>query len=237
MEIRGIEIRSALVIYAHADDAEYGVAGTVASWVRQGVEVTYCMVTNGASGSNEREMTRERLTQIRAAEQQAACDVLGVARLIQLGFEDGYVEPTLETRKAITRVVRQARPDVIVTPHDPRLRIMQNTYINHPDHIAVGECVLRAMNADASAGLMFPELWREEEVAPWQPKAVLLAQFVGGETLVDITETLDVKVKALACHVSQGGANGEGFVRQVASELGSRLGVPAAEAFDLITTV
>lgn len=234
MEFHGIEVSRALVIYAHADDAEYGLAGTVASWVDQGVEVTYCMVTNGSSGSNDKDMTRERLAEIRAAEQAAACEVLGVKELIQLGFEDGYVEPNIETRKAITRVVRQVRPDIVLTPHDPRQRVMANIYVNHPDHIAVGECVLRAMNADASAGLMFPDLWREEGLEPWKPKAVMLAHFMGGDTLVDISATIDRKIKALACHVSQGGADGGGFARQAAAGLGIRAGSAAAEAFDFI---
>lgn len=234
MEFQGIEIASALVVYAHADDAEYGLAGTVAAWARQGVAVTYCMVTNGASGSSDRDMTRARLTEIRAREQQDACDVLGVKELIQLGYEDGYLEVNLDLRKAITRVVRQVRPDIVLTPHDPRQRILSNIYINHNDHLAVGECVLRAMNADASAGLMFPELWREEDLEPFKPKALMMAHFLEGDTFVDISETIDVKVDALGKHVSQGGADGAGFVRQAAAGLGVRAGTAAAEAFDLI---
>lgn len=234
MEFHGIEVTSALVIHAHADDAEYAVAGTVAAWARQGVAVTYCMVTNGASGSSDKDMTRERLTEIRAAEQQAACDVLGVKGLLQLGFEDGYLEPNLQLREAIARVVRQVRPDVVMTPHDPRQRVLGNIYLNHPDHVAVGEVVMRAMNPDASSGLMFPDLWRVEGLEPYLPKALLIAHFMEGDTLVDIADTLETKIEALSCHVSQNGAGGAGFARQAAAGLGIRAGSAAAEAFDLI---
>ncbi|MDO8562281.1 MAG: PIG-L family deacetylase, partial [Candidatus Limnocylindria bacterium] len=91
-----LEIERAMVVYAHPDDAEFGVSGTVATWARAGVDVTYCMVTNGASGSQDETMTRERLRDIRRAEQEAAAKILGVRRVVGLEFEDGYLEPTLE---------------------------------------------------------------------------------------------------------------------------------------------
>jgi len=193
-----------MVIYAHPDDAEFGASGTIASWTKQGVEVTYVLCTNGASGSSDPEMTREKLAAIRIVEQQAAADVLGVARVVPLGFEDGYLYPTPELRKAVAREIRRYKPDVIITPHDPAMRTFQTFYINHPDHIAVGEAVYRAVNPDASSGLMFPELWADEGLAPYLAKLLLVSTF--SETApvrVDISDTIEQKVQALLCHQTQ----------------------------------
>lgn len=231
----GLEINTALVIYAHPDDAEYGAAGTVAAWVKQGVEVRYVLCSNGASGSSDPEMTRERLQGIRLEEQQAAADVLGVTEVIPLGFEDGYLYPTPELRKAVSREIRRHKPDVIITPHDPAMRTAMTFYLNHPDHIAVGEVVYRAINPDASSGLMFPELWREEGLAPHLPKALLVSNFIEGTTYIDISDTLETKVQALLCHRSQlaDPDSGSGFVRERAKAIGEKAGFPAAEAFTL----
>jgi LmbE family N-acetylglucosaminyl deacetylase len=202
MKFEGIDLNSVMVIYAHPDDAEFGSSGTVAKWVREGVEVTYVLVTNGASGSSDPEMTRERLTEIRAKEQRNAADILGVKDVVMLGFEDGYLYPDLELRKAVAREIRKGMPDVVIS-QDPTSRYWAPSYINHPDHIAVGEVVMRSINPDASSGLMFPELWKEEGLAPHKPKALLLFTFSDPEVFVDISDTMDLKVKALEAHECQ----------------------------------
>jgi LmbE family N-acetylglucosaminyl deacetylase len=229
-----LEIERALVIYAHADDAEFSVAGTVAKWIRAGVEMTYCMVTNGASGSQDPKMDRPRLREIRLAEQREAARILGVKEVVFLDFEDGYLEPTLEVRRAVTRQIRRLRPDAIITL-DPTLRFGGNFYVNHPDHIAVGEVVLRAINPDASTRLMFPELWRDEHLEPHKPKALFLMSFTQGDATVDITETMEIKLEALRAHRSQlDQPDFERLVRDFAGAIGRRAGVEYAEAFRLI---
>jgi LmbE family N-acetylglucosaminyl deacetylase len=164
-----------------------------------------------------------------------AAGVLGVAEVVPLGFEDGYLSPSLELRKAVTREIRRRRPDAIITPHDPDVRTYQQLYLNHPDHIAVGEVVYRAFNPDASSGLMFPELWREESLAPHLPKALFVSNFMDGSTYVDITDTFDLKTQALARHRSQLSDPEEaaGFVRERAEAIGEKAGVKYAEAFNL----
>jgi len=204
MDFEGYDLKRVMVIYAHPDDAEFGSSGTVAKWAREGVEITYVLVTNGASGSSDPEMTRERLAKIRSREQRNAADILGVHNLVELGFEDGYLYPTLELRKAIAREIRRGTPDLIIS-QDPTSRYWQPGYINHPDHIAVGEVVMRSINPDASSGLMFPELWKEEGFAPHKPKALLLFTFTDPDIFVDITGTIDLKVKALEAHECQVG--------------------------------
>jgi LmbE family N-acetylglucosaminyl deacetylase len=235
-----LEIESAMVIFAHPDDAEWLCGGTTARWVSEGVAVTYVLVTNGASGETPKieGMTRERLTQLRAQEQRRAAAVLGVTDIVMLGFEDGYLEPNVELRRAIAREVRRARPDVVLTM-DPTIRIVEDLYLNHPDHIALGEVVLRAVNPDASSRLMFPELERDEGLAKHLPKAVFLSTFFSGQAYVDISSTFDRKLEALMCHASQiddpdGFAS---FVREQYKGIGQKAGVEYAEAFRVIRTL
>lgn len=227
-----LEIDSAMVIFAHPDDAEWTCGGTIAKWAREGVECTYVLVTNGGSGTQDVTMTRERLTEIRYREQQEAADVLGVKNLVKLGFEDGYLYPDLDLRRAIAREIRRFRPDVVIT-QDPRARTVADFYINHPDHIAVGECVFRSMNPDASSALMFPELLHDEGLEQHLPKALFLGAFLEGTTFVDVSDTFELKIEALLKHASQmdepdGVAQ---WARERFKQLGERAGFTYAEGF------
>ncbi|MFP5223942.1 MAG: PIG-L deacetylase family protein [Actinomycetota bacterium] len=230
--LEDVLVDRAMAIFAHPDDAEFGNAGLAATWADQGVEWTYVLATNGASGSSDPDMSRERLTELRYAEQRAACDVLGVKHLVTLGFEDGELYPTLELREAVAREIRRAKPDVIVTS-DPTVRFAMEAYVNHPDHIAIGEVVCRSINPDASSGLMFQHLRRDEGLEPHLPKVLLLQAFEGGDFVVDIAGALDRKLEALGCHESQHDDR-QGVQDMVVgwcAKLGESIGSPAAEAF------
>ena len=229
---KDLEIERAMVIYAHPDDAEFSVAGTIAKWAKAGVEVTYCMVTNGASGSQDPKMTRAKLRDIRYAEQRKAAKVLGVKHVVFLGYEDGYLYPTLEVRRDVARQVRIHKPDVILAM-DPQFRVADE-YVNHPDHIAAGEVALRTINPDASTRQMFPELWQDEKLAPHKPKALFLETFGDGGTVVDISDTMDTKIKALLLHKSQLGPEAEGFVRDWNKRTGKAAGYKFGESFKVI---
>ncbi|MFC2023843.1 PIG-L deacetylase family protein, partial [Chloroflexota bacterium] len=126
---------SAMVIVAHPDDAEFTVAGTVAAWVEAGCQVTYVVCTDGNAGSHEPGMTREKLAEIRRAEQRAACGALGVGEVVFLGYDDGQLVPSLELRRDLVRVIRKYKPEVVITG-DPTRLFSGNGYINHPDHRA-----------------------------------------------------------------------------------------------------
>lgn len=229
---KDLDIERAMVIYAHPDDAEFSVAGTIAKWAKAGVEVTYCMVTNGASGSQDPKMTRAKLRDTRYAEQRQAAKVLGVKHVVFLGYEDGYLYPTLEVRKDVARQVRIHKPDVILAM-DPQFRV-SDEYINHPDHIAAGEVALRTINPDASTRQMFPELWRDEKLEPHKPKALFLETFGDGGTVIDITDTMETKIKALLLHRSQLGPEAEGFVRDWNKRTGKPKGYKFGESFRVI---
>jgi LmbE family N-acetylglucosaminyl deacetylase len=110
-----------LVISPHPDDAEYGVAGTVARWTREGKKVIYVVCTNGDKGSSNPDMKPEDLVEIRKKEQLAAADVLGVSEVIFLGLRDQGLEETPQFRKQIVRLIRQYRPEIVVSA-DPYRR-------------------------------------------------------------------------------------------------------------------
>lgn len=217
-----------LVLFAHPDDAEYMCGGTVAAWVGEGTEVHYVCVTDGSAGSNEAGVTRDQVRPIREREQRAAAEVLGVSSVTFLGYTDGEVQVTLGLRRDMTREVRRLRPDVIVAPDPSRLWVGRG-YINHADHRAVGEAALCAVMPDAPTRLQFPELL-EEGLEPFEvPNLWLAAE--EPDTYVDIAKTIDRKIAALACHVSQNGAESERWVRERAREWGERAGMEYAEAF------
>ncbi len=229
-----MRFRRALVVFAHPDDAEYMCGGTVALWARQGTEVHYCVITDGSAGSNEPGATREELAVVREREQRAAAAVLGVTDLAFLGFRDGELEVTLETRRAVTRVVRRVRPEVIVAP-DPSRLWSGSGYVNHWDHKQAGTLALCAVMPDSPTRLQFPELL-DEGLEPFDvPNLWLVAE--EADTYVDITTTIDTKIAALAEHRSQQGEAGAPWVRERARELGERGGVEYAEAFKTFTFV
>jgi LmbE family N-acetylglucosaminyl deacetylase len=222
----------AMVVFAHPDDAEFGTAGTIAAWTRAGTEVAYVSVTDGSAGSNEPGSDRDELARIREAEQRAACEVLGVKDVSFLGWRDGYVEVTLDLRKAITREVRRFRPDVLIAPDPVRFWDDERTYINHADHRAVGIACLNVVNPDAPTRPQFPEL-QDEGLQPFEIANLWIGAFGGDvDTFVDITDTIEAKIEALQCHRSQIHDWPVGdWVRARAKDRGALAGVDYAESF------
>jgi LmbE family N-acetylglucosaminyl deacetylase len=219
---------SALVMFAHPDDAEFMCGGTIAKWTRAGCEVHYVVCTDGSAGSNEPGANRADVAPIREREQRAAAEVLGVASVTFLGQTDGLLEVTPETRKLVTREVRRLRPEVLVAPDPSRLWSGQG-YINHWDHKQAGLLALTAVMPDAPTRVMFQEL-EQEGIEPFEvPNLWLVAN--EPDTYVDITETIDTKIAALAQHVSEEGEAAAPCVRERARTVGEEAGVEYAEAF------
>ena len=227
-----LEVKRAMAIYAHPDDAEFGLAGTAAKWAKAGVEFIYCMVTNGASGSQDPEMTRARLRDIRLAEQREAARILGVKEVVFLDFEDGYLEPTIDVRRAVARQIRIHRPDVIFTM-DPTMRY-GGGYVNHPDHIAAAEVVMRSINPDASTRQMLPELWQNEHLEPHKPKALFLMAFGEPDVVVDVSDVVELKLEALRAHRSQIEPESLEFVKGWMREAGRKKRYAYAEGFKVL---
>jgi len=202
--------RSAMVVVAHPDDAEFMVAGTVARWAARGAEVTYVIITNGNKGSDDPEMTPSKLAEIREKEQRAAGRILGVKNFEFLGYEDGYLEPTLDVRRDITRVIRKYKPQVVMT-FDPDIRFYGGSYPNHPDHRAAGSATIDAIFPSARDRLTFPELLADG-LEPHKVEQLWMAAADEANAVVDITDTLELKKKALLAHPSQLGEDITEFV-------------------------
>jgi LmbE family N-acetylglucosaminyl deacetylase len=223
--------KRALIISAHPDDIEFVVAGTAAKWVQAGADVQYVVATSGDAGSHQPGITREELACIREQEQRTAAQVAGVDQVVFLGYPDGEVEPTMALRRDLVREIRRFKPDTVVC-YDPTRLFVEDRYINHPDHRAVGQAALDAVAPAAAMPLVFEEL-REEGLEPHRVKQVLVASTMEPNTWIDITDTIDLKIEALRQHASQfpDGWDPEKMLREWASENGKEVGFPYAEAY------
>ncbi|MEV7005622.1 PIG-L deacetylase family protein [Streptosporangium sp. NPDC051022] len=233
------EISRVLVVTAHPDDVDFAAAGSIARFTDQGTEVTYCVVTDGDAGGFDRTLDNDGMAELRRSEQVNAAKAVGVTDVRFLGHRDGTVVPSLDLRRDIARVIRQVRPDLVIT-HTPE-RNYRFVAPSHPDHRAVGGATLDAVYPDARNPYAFPSLLLEEGLEAWTVREVWLN---GGQTpdhYVDITGTIDRKISALRAHTSQVShlENPEAFVRgrfaQIAAEAGLGEG-RYAEAFQRVLT-
>jgi LmbE family N-acetylglucosaminyl deacetylase len=191
-----------LVILAHPDDPEFFCGGTVARWVAEGRQVHYCLLTRGDKGADEPGVDPAGLADRRVAEQQAACRVLGVSQVIFFDYPDGYLVPDLEARRRVVRVIRQIRPQIVITC-DPANYFPSDYYINHPDHRAAGQIALEAVFPAAGSALFFPELLGEDGLQPHKVGEVYIAGALQPNTTVDVSDYFEVKLRALQEHASQ----------------------------------
>lgn len=215
--------RSALVIVAHPDDAEFTMAGTVATWSSAGCAVHYCLCTDGNAGSHEPGMTRERLAEIRRREQRAACDRLGVASVTFLGHDDGQLVADLALRRELVEIIRAIRPEAVIAQDPTRLFISEG-YINHPDHRAAGQAALDAVAPACEMPLLWPELG-----APHRVRWVYVWGHAQPNVWVDTSLAMETKVAALREHVSQLGDHDPGPMMR---EWGQQSAAMAGEGFE-----
>lgn len=223
---------------AHPDDVDFGSAGTVAAWVKQGIEVSYCLVTDGDAGGFDHDVPRAEIAGIRRTEQTAAAEEVGVTDLTFLGYPDGRLVPSLELRRDISRVIRQKRPDRVICQSPERN--YARLFASHPDHLAAGEATLCAVYPDARNPFTFTELM-DEGHEPWHVREVWMGAMQNPNRYVDITDTVELKLAALRCHQSQhpdAGATME-RVRQWVTMTAKAAGLPdgsAAEGYFVIET-
>jgi LmbE family N-acetylglucosaminyl deacetylase len=214
-----------LVVVAHPDDIVFGFAGTVATLTDAGTEVSYCLVTSGDAGGFDDGIPREEMPLMREAEQREAAKRVGVTDLHFLRFPDGRVQPDLELRKAIARVIRQVRPDVVACQSPERG--WDSIYRSHPDHIATGEATMCAVYPDARNPYAYPEL-REEEGLEAHSVPEVWVMGLEPARYIDVTDAFDVKLDALRAHVSQTGHMDdlEGRIREWMTGSAERAGFP-----------
>ena len=225
------DIQRVMVVTAHPDDSEFGAGGTIGKLAREGRDVVYVIVTNGNKGSSDRTMTVERLAAIRQDEQRNAARTLGVEHVEFLGYEDGEVEDTRHLRRDVTRQIRRWRPALVITMNPHR---SYNLGASHRDHRIVAGVALDCVYPLARDHMAFPELMPEYE--PHKVGEVYVMQWENPQLVVDISDTIDLKLKALSCHASQFSdfAGVEKRVRERSASLGQSAGHAYAEAFDRI---
>ena len=228
-----------LVVAAHPDDIDFSAAGTIATWTEAGIEVTYCVVTDGDAGGFDEDFPRAEMPALRRAEQTAAAKCVGVHDVRFLGYPDGRVEPSLDLRRDLARVIRQVRPGRLVCPSPERnyLRVAAG----HPDHRAVGSAALDAVYPDARNPFAFPELREAEGLAAWAVREVWIAGGPAPNHYVDVTATFPRKIAALRAHESQTThmADLEDRLRLVLGRAAAQAGLPEghlAEAFQILDT-
>ena len=194
------EIQRALAVMAHPDDVDFSAAGLVAQLTDAGAEVTYCLVTDGQAGGFDQTIERITMASIRREEQTKAAAEVGVSDLIFLGRMDGEVTFDLTLRHDITRVIRQVRPQIVIT-HPPDINVA-SVYGSHADHVATGQATWAAVYPDSRNPFAFPELLTSG-YEPWVVEEIWIIHHPDANLTLDITEQFERKMRALRCHVSQ----------------------------------
>ncbi len=209
------------VVVAHPDDAEFGCAGTVARWVQEGHTLIYVLLTSGNQGGEDPEIAPETLAATREAEQLAACAILGVSETIFLRLPDGSLTPDLATRKLLVRTLRTIKPDVVVSM-DPSFLWADQGYINHPDHRAAGQVTLDAIFPGTGNPMAYRDL-HAEGLPAHKVREVYLEGAKDADVWIDITATMEIKLRALRAHASQlGDWDPEEMLRKWGKEVADR---------------
>jgi LmbE family N-acetylglucosaminyl deacetylase len=198
--IADTEVERALVVSAHPDDADFGAAGTIATWTEAGIEVVYCVCTDGQAGGFDPQTPRDQIADIRRTEQRAAAEVVGVTDVRFLGGMDGELTVTPALIRDIAAVIRGVRPQRVLIQSPER--DWQRIYRSHPDHLAAGEAAIQAIYPAARNAFAFPELL-QRGLEPWTVRETWLAAHPTSNHAVDVTATFDRKIKAILAHRSQ----------------------------------
>jgi len=226
-----------MVVSAHPDDPEFGAGGSVGRLADAGTQVVYVIVTDGTQGGEDPKQKDAELKAIREREQRAAARVLGVKKVEFLGYKDGHLIHDLKLRHDIVRMIRKHKPELVIT-HMPGRVLDVGIGASHPDHLAVGEATMAAVYPDSRNPRAFRSLLKEG-LEPHAVKEVWIPYWTGGDFLVDITSTLDRKIKALHKHRSQVAKPGqewdfEKFMRKRHADVGKKGGFRYGESFKRI---
>ena len=228
--------RRVMSIHAHPDDQEFSIGGTLAKWAQAGCEIISVIITSGDSGSNEPSKDgsyKQELAALREQEQLAANAVLGIQQTVFLRYPDGELEATIALRKELTRLIRHYKPDTVSTGN-PQAWFYGDEYLNHPDHRAAAQAACEAVFPSAGSRLMFADLL----AAGYEPHDVRRLYIHGPEianTWVDISETIDLKIRALQQHVSQIDPDEVGkWMTEWAEEEGKEKGMKYAESYKVM---
>ena len=218
-----------LTIFPHPDDAETAAGGTLVTWARQGHQITLCLLTDGDKGTSDASLPRDHLIALRMGEQERAAARLN-ADVIYLGYEDGLIQPTIDLRRDLVRVMRRVRPHVVVA-NDPTVWFRLGAYINHPDHRATGQAVVEALYPAVKKAQIFPELL-QEGLEPHVVDEVWLTPTDHPDQWVDVTDVFEEKMALICDHASQFPPEAARIVfTRLARDAGAGRGMNLAESF------
>ena len=233
-----LNMKSGMVVVAHADDAEYGCSGTVAKLVNSGCDMVYVLCTDGSKGSEDETLSESDVAKIRKAEQTEAGKVLGLKDIAFLAYPDSYLTPTLELRKDIARQIRIHKPEILICQF-PMRNLDGSWGFGHPDHIAAGEAAMAAVFPTARDHKTFPELYNDENLEPHKVEEVWIMGHPEPDITIDISETIDQSIDALYCHLSQMGGRSKEEVKERVGEWrktrGREQGMQYADTFKRIS--
>ena len=223
-----------LVITPPPDDAEFWCSGTIAKWIGDGAPVRYVLCTDGGKGTTDPNISSAELSKIREQEQADAAESLGVQELVLLHHPDGFLEDDDEFRKELVRQIRQVQPDVVLCPEPYRKNLAW-----HRDHRITGQVTLDAVFPCARDHLHFVELWRDEGLEPHKTGTILFWGTEQADTIIDISDSMDAKFKAVSAHQSQMDGRTakeiEEFIKERAQVSEGGSGKEYVEAFRKIT--
>jgi LmbE family N-acetylglucosaminyl deacetylase len=225
----------ALVIVAHPDDADFGIAGTIAGWVKSGTVARLVCCTSGDAGADDATTDPLALARLREDEQRAAAKVVGYDEVVFLHRPDGALENDLALREELVRVIRQFQPDAVVAM-DPTVIVFDDGFVQHVDHRTAAMAAVDAVYPAARNAMAFPNLVLHENLAPHTVNTLYLFFTDKPTAWVDVSETLEAKVEALRQHASQlrKPEELEAMIRRWAGEDGAKIGAAAAESFRIL---
>ena len=223
-----------LVVTPHPDDADFWCSGTVAKWLADGAMVRYVLCTDGGKGTTDPNVSSSQLSKIREQEQVDAAEVLGVQELVLLHHADGSLEDNDEFRMELVRQIREVKPDVVLCPEPYRKNLAW-----HRDHRITGQVTLDAVFPCARDHLHFVELWRDEGLEPHKTGTILFWGTEEPDISIDISNSMDSKLKAISAHTSQMGGRSfqeiEAFIKERAQIVEGGSGNEYVEDFRKLT--
>lgn len=182
----------ALVVMAHPDDPEYGVAAAVAVWTAAGKDVGYVLATRGEAGIAG--IPPSESGPLRSEEQRRACTHVGVSTLEFLEHPDGRLQEGPTLRSDIAAAIRRHRPELVITLNHQDAGWRPGGW-NTADHRALGRSVLDAV-ADAANEWIFPDLAEE----PWHGVRWVAVVGRGATHAVEVEDGVEAAVSSLAEH-------------------------------------
>jgi LmbE family N-acetylglucosaminyl deacetylase len=218
-----------LGVAAHPDDLDFIASGTVAKWIKQGTIGYYLICTNGCKGSDDPKMTEAKLIKIRRREQIQAGRIIGLKDVFFLNHNDTELVDDLKLKKEIVYYIRKLKPEIVITT-DPTFVYSPYGFINHTDHRAAGQAAIDAVFPLSRDRLTFPE-HEKQGLMPHKVKTLYLPNFDNSREIIDISDTIDIKLKALAAHKSQIDSATVKWVKERSGQIGKKLGYDFAESF------